>query len=80
MSMSVVKALTLCNELLESSLFVNTEGTTEFITIFNNLFDIFNLRSSGLYGYKKPLLIKNADEIFTYLEKAKQCILGQKMD
>ncbi|CAK1602483.1 unnamed protein product [Parnassius mnemosyne] len=79
MSMSVADALKLCNEILTSSLFVNTEGTTEFITIFNNLFDIFNTISSGLYGLKKPLSIKNDDEIFAYLEKAKQYILGLKI-
>ncbi|RVE47898.1 hypothetical protein evm_007412 [Chilo suppressalis] len=79
MSMSVANALKLCNEILTSSLFVNTEGTTEFITIFNNLFDIFNSQSSDLYGLKKPLSIKNADEIFAFLDKAKRYILGLKI-
>ncbi|KAG6439035.1 hypothetical protein O3G_MSEX000428, partial [Manduca sexta] len=76
MSMSVANALRLCNEVVTSSLFKDTEGTIDFLTIFNNLFDILNSKSSDLYGLKKPLSAKNAGEVLQYLEKARQYILG----
>lgn len=76
MSMSVANALKLCNEILTSSLFVDTEGTVDFIEIFNHLFDVFNSKSSDLYGMKKPLSLKNANDIIAFLEKAKLYILN----
>lgn len=76
MSMSVANALKLCNEILTSSLFVDTEGTVDFIEIFNHLFDVFNSKSSDLYVMKKPLSLKNANDIIAFLEKAKLYILN----
>lgn len=76
LSMSVANALILCNELITSSMFNDTEGTVNFITIFNNLFDILNSRASDLYGLKKPLSAQNENEVLAYLEKAKHYILG----
>ncbi|KAG6451961.1 hypothetical protein O3G_MSEX007396 [Manduca sexta] len=76
MSMRVANALRLCNEVVTSSLFKDTDGTIDFLTIFNNLFDILNSKSSDVYGLKKPLSTENADEVLQYLEKARQYILG----
>lgn len=76
MSMSVANALKLCNEIVTSFLFVNTEATIDFIIIFNNLFDILNSKSSDLYGLNKPLSKENADEVIAYLEKVKHYKLG----
>lgn len=76
MSMSVANALKLCSEIAPSPDFSGTEHTVEFIELFNNLFDIFNSRSSQFYGMKKPLSAQNAREVLEYLDKVKNYILG----
>ncbi|KAH9630281.1 hypothetical protein HF086_012466 [Spodoptera exigua] len=76
MSMHVANALKLCDEILTSSLFVDTEGTVDFIEMLNHLFEIFNSKSSDLYGMKKPLSLKTANDIIVFLEIAKQYILN----
>lgn len=79
LSTSVANALNLCNSILKSSLFVNTEGTINFITIFNNLFEVFNSNPSDLNGFKKPLSLQNAHEVLSYLEEVKIYILRLKI-
>lgn len=76
MSRSVANTLKLCNEIVTSSLFIDTEGTINFITILNNLFDILNSKSSDSYGLKKPISEENSVEVFDHLETARSYILG----
>lgn len=75
LSMSVAKALLLCDELLKSSGFKDSTGTVEFITLMNNFFDIMNSRKFHYYGFKRPVDVKSKTEIFNYLEKVKTFLL-----
>lgn len=79
LSRSISRALELCDQLIVSSKIKNTEPTAEFISIFNDLFDVFNSRSSGKYDFKKPISPSNATEILDFLEKAKNYILSLRI-
>lgn len=68
LSMSVAKALTLCDEVLKSTQFQDSTGTVTFITLMNNYFDIMNSRKFHFYGYKRPIDSKNKLEIFTIIQ------------
>ena len=48
LSMSVAKALTLCEKELKSTQFQDSVGTVKFITLMNNFFDTMNSRKSIL--------------------------------
>jgi hypothetical protein len=52
--------------------FIGSEATTEFIRIFDRIFDIMNSRSPYQRGYKRPLYLNNMDyclNIFAETEK-----------
>lgn len=65
LSMSVAKALLLCDEVLNSRQFQDSSGTVNFITLINNFFDIMNSRKCNFYGYKRPIDRKSKSEIFS---------------
>ncbi|KAI5634401.1 transposase protein domain-containing protein [Phthorimaea operculella] len=79
LSRSIALALKLCDQLSIASNITNTAPTVQFVTIFNNLFDILNTKASGDYGYKKPLSTNNQTEIMDFLEQAKNYILSLKI-
>lgn len=78
LSMSVAKALTLCDEVLKSTQFQDSTGTVTFITLMNNYFDIMNSRKFHFYGYKRPIDSKNKLEIFSMLDELKSYIIQLK--
>lgn len=51
--------------------FQNSEGTIEFTSRLNNLFDVLNSRNSADEGFKKPICPENKEMIFDFL---KNCI------
>lgn len=79
-SNSVADALVFLEEDLGLVAFKGASATAEFCRVANNLFDIFNTRvrySKALY--KTALSPHSAYEMFSYLEYAKQYILGLKL-
>lgn len=60
--------------------FSESRGTSNFIRIFNDLFDILNSRNKfAKYKYKKPLSDKNSTETFQYLEHIEHYIRNLKL-
>lgn len=74
LSKSVAKSLTLCEEILKSSRFTNTDATVKFIENFNNVFDVMNSRKRNKFGYQKPVCPDNKNKIFSFLDKMKSYI------
>lgn len=68
LSTSVAKALNMCQD-LSLDKFQNGGPTINFITNFNNLFDILNSRKRGKYGFKKPICEDNRNTILKYLDE-----------
>lgn len=76
LSMSVAKAITLCDDILKSSKFKDFYATVNFITILNDIFDVMNSRKFYLYGFKRPIdKKKNKSDIFAFLDEVKSYIL-----
>lgn len=69
LSRSVSKAIQFCRQELKLSGFEDSEATEKFIMAMNNVFDVFNSRNFQTYGYKRPLNLKNKDEVFALLEE-----------
>lgn len=60
--------------------FIGAEATIEFIRYFNNIFDIFNSRSSNAnIDFKRALNSENKEETFNYLKKVEDYIKGLKI-
>lgn len=78
LSTSVAKALDMCRD-LSLTKFQNVESTIKFITHFNNLFDIFNSRKRGKYGFKKPICENNHDTVLKYLDEMEMYIKSLKI-
>lgn len=79
LSKSVATAIKLCEEILVSSRFVNTDPTVKFIENFNNIFDIMNSRKRERFGFKKPICRENKDDIFTFMDYMKDYIISLQM-
>lgn len=77
-SESVANSLDFCSQNLKLSDFNDVGPTVEFVKIMNSLFDILNSRNLCQFSYKKPLSIKNADIILTFLDKADLYLRGLK--
>ena len=69
LSSSVASALSYLKD-TQNPEFQGTDATVEFITCFNNLFDIFNSKNKFGSYYKKPLNKNSSKEIFTYFDTA----------
>ncbi|XP_037295086.1 uncharacterized protein LOC115456290 isoform X1 [Manduca sexta] len=69
LSESVANALEFCSKELSLEQFGNCDATADFIRKFNILFDILNTRNLKAYGYKKPLMTKNYDNIKKFLDE-----------
>lgn len=54
-SLSVADAIDFCCDELKLPAFQNSQATSKFLRIINNMFDIFNSRSSFQYKFKKAL-------------------------
>ncbi|CAG4948590.1 unnamed protein product [Colias eurytheme] len=68
-SKSDAEALIFCKGYLAIEDFVHSGATIEFITNFNDLFDILNSRSLYSYGFKKPISEENFDMMNVKLEE-----------
>lgn len=69
-SQSVASALGILRASDDS--FADTEATEEFLSLFNDMFDLFNSMSSDAQGFKRPLSKLNFDlyhNAFEYLEE-----------
>lgn len=81
LSRSVSDALIFLEKDLKLADFQGASATAEFILVFNNLFDIFNSRNLySTYKYKRPISDRNKDFTFSYLNYAKNYILGLTED
>lgn len=78
LSMNVAKALTLCDEVLNSTQFKDSSATVNFITLLNNFFDVMNSRKFNFYGLKRSVDNQNKSDIFSFLNKVKSYILELK--
>lgn len=79
MSQSVADALRFCKDLgLEG--FEDCDGTIQFITVFNNLFDIMNSRNMRAKGWKKALTTFNYEETVLFFHAADTNIKGLKFE
>lgn len=58
LSKSVADALDFCREKLKIASFKETSATSQFIRIFNDLFDVLNSRNLAQLRYKQPLNLK----------------------
>ena len=54
--------------------FVDSEATTEFIRIFDQLFDILNSRSSYGQGFKSPIFMHNVEYIKQFFSNATEYV------
>lgn len=77
LSNSVAKAIELLRKLGYES-FSNSQPTESFITLFNDLFDIFNSRSAFGRDFKSPIKSENLNEKIKFLNDAKNRILSMK--
>lgn len=60
--------------------FANSEATTKFIRIVNNMFDIFNSKDSeSNTQYKKAINTRSAESIFVVLDQASSYIKSMKV-
>lgn len=61
-SMSLAKALTLCDEVLKSKQFKDSSATVNFITLMNKFFDVMNSRKFHFYGFERPIDKKKTNQ------------------
>ena len=54
--------------------FVDSEATTEFIRVFDQLFDVMNSRSSYAKGFKSPIFNHNVEYLTNFFVNAKYYI------
>lgn len=81
MSKSVSDALKFLENDLKLNEFVGSEATSDFILIFNNIFDIFNSKHFfAEYKYKQPASEKNWQDICKYFDVACKYILELKLN
>lgn len=78
LSSSVAKALITLKE-LNCEEFQNVDGTVEYISVNNELFDILNSRHPNGRLDKQPINKKNYNEIVKKLNKFKEYYLNLKM-
>lgn len=78
LSRSVANALDCCQNKLKLDAFQDCNATIEFITIFNEAFDILNSRKYNDYGSKSALCNKNSEEIKKSIYKICTYIKGLK--
>lgn len=69
-SLSVADAIDFCCNELKLTAFQNSEATSKFLKIINNMFDIFNSRSAFQFKFKKALTEINSIEILGFLDTA----------
>lgn len=80
MSKSVADAIDFCREVLQLREFDGSEGTSNFIRIFNDIFDILNSRKIQEPELKKKALCENnASFILEYSEEAIEYINALKL-
>ncbi|GLV43869.1 hypothetical protein CBL_11551 [Carabus blaptoides fortunei] len=61
-SNSVADAMDVCREDIKLESFSESEQTSKFIRLMNNLFDILNTKNAIQYGFKAPLNKNNFEE------------------
>ena len=76
LSSSVADALVCCREQLNLPAFSGSEGTVNFIVLFDRLFDTLNSRNPLAKGFKAPLSSANFSFVDTFLSHAEQYIMS----
>lgn len=80
LSNSTATSIDFLNKEKKSPDFINSEATTHYLRVFNNLFDIMNSKQGHTdTKYKRPLSEETIDEFTTYFQMAKQYIKGLKL-
>uniref|UniRef100_A0A1B0DFL1 Transposable element P transposase n=1 Tax=Phlebotomus papatasi TaxID=29031 RepID=A0A1B0DFL1_PHLPP len=74
LSRSVAEAIDICRNRLQLPEFAESEGTSNFLRIFNNSFDILNSRHLNHTGYKSTLREENISEVDAFCEDAVEYI------
>ncbi|RVE40074.1 hypothetical protein evm_015276, partial [Chilo suppressalis] len=69
-SLSVADAIDFCRDQLNLPSFYNSQSTSFFLRVINNMFDIFNSRNTYEYEFKKALTEANAAMLLNYLDMA----------
>lgn len=59
--------------------FSNVDATIEFVSIFNDLFDMMNSKNTDEKGFKKPICEDNFDYLDTSMRYAEDFIRGIKL-
>lgn len=81
LSKSVSDAIDFLREDQNCPGFQDSTATSEFILIFNNIFDIFNSRNRfAKYSFKKPFSQATSTQFFNYMEFVKNYILGLSLN
>lgn len=78
-SNSAADAMRFCNERLKLKSFKVSEATIRFINMFNDLFDIFNSRSSKTFGFKQAISENNFRRTYAFLKEAYAYISALKI-
>lgn len=79
-SLSVAKSIEFCRKDLKIESFSQSEPTEKFLTVFNNIFDVFNSKNLHQHGFKKALNQNNAQNIFDFLNMAFEYISKLKLE
>lgn len=69
LSSSIAQNLTFCKDFSKLDGFKDCTATINFIKIFNDAFDILNLRTQSAYGFKGAVNDTNYSDIFSFIQK-----------
>lgn len=69
-----------CGKQLNLPEFSGSDDTVDFIRKINDLFDIFNSRNLNMYGFKKPINIKNGDSLLDFINLMDTYSRGLKLE
>lgn len=73
------QALQVCKDDLRLPQFQNCSATIEFLSKFNDIFDILNSKNMKQFNYKQPLNSLNYTKIMDKLEECKTYILNLQL-
>lgn len=81
LSRSVADALIFLEKDVKISEFAGSEATSEFILLFNNIFDVFNSKNFfAKYKYRQPISEKNWQSLCQYFDYVCNYILHLKLN
>lgn len=78
-SNGVADVIEYCNLQLKIEEFKGSEGTVEFLRMFNDLFDILNSRSVKHFGFKRAACKRNIDGVQNFVKEVDNYISNLKI-